>query len=300
MDDMLSDMTPASTAMKRNRLPDNTRIGYVNLRVADLDRSLSFYRDLLGLTEMNRLDSTISLSASRNGEQIILLTEVRNAKSRPPHSAGLYHSAILLPNRKELARVLKRLFDQDWPFQGFADHGVSEALYLADAEGNGVELYADRPRNLWPWKNGELQMVTLPLGLDNLLAELPKADDAWTGIHPQTRIGHIHLQVSDLRNGGRFYHELLGFDVTERSFPGALFVSAGGYHHHIGLNVWDSLGGRGAPADAVGLAKFSIAIPDEHERSALRQRLDQAGLRLEESEGGFVVRDNDGIGIEIT
>jgi len=202
--------------------------------------------------------------------------------------------------RKELARIFKRLHGQRWPFQGFADHGVSEALYLADAEGNGVELYADRPRDQWPRKDGELQMVTLALDLESLLAELPEADDPWTGIHPQTEIGHIHLQVSDLRKGERFYRELLGFDVTQRSFRGTLFVSAGGHHHHAGLNVWDSLDGTASPADAVGLAKFSITVPDEHERLAVHERLRDAGTRLEESEGGVVARDYDGIGIEIT
>lgn len=288
--------------MNRNeyRLPSATRIGYVHLRVADMPRSLSFYRDLLGLTETRRVDSTVSLSASVAGDPIIMLTEDRRAKPRPAHSAGLYHTAIVLSNRKELARIFKRLYGQRWPLQGFADHGVSEALYLADAEGNGIELYADRSRDRWTRKNGELQMVTLPLDLDNLLAELPEGDDRWTGIHPQAGIGHIHLQVSDLRKAERFYHELLAFDVTQRSFPGALFVSAGGYHHHIGLNVWDSFGGPALPADAAGLAKFSIRVPDERGRSALRDRLREAGIRLEESEGGFVARDYDGIEIEIT
>jgi catechol 2,3-dioxygenase len=292
-------MIRASTATNHYRLPEGTGIGSLHLRVADLQRSLSFYRDLLGLTETNRIDSTISLSASRTGESIISLTEKREAKPRPSHSTGLYHAAIVLPNRKELARVFARLYSQGWPFQGFADHGVSEALYLADAEGNGIELYADRPRDRWLRKDGQIQMVTLSLDLENLLAELTKGDDPWAGIHPETRIGHIHLQVSDLRKAERFYHELLGFDVTQRSFPGALFVSAGGYHHHIGLNVWDSLGGTAPSSDVLGLTKFSITIPGASERSVLRERLLEAGIPLEETETGVLIRDDDGIAIEV-
>lgn len=295
----MSDLSPRRIDVKGHRLPDSTRIGYVHLRVADLHCSLSFYRDLLGLIETKGANSTVPLSASRTGDPIVLLTENRDAKRRPRHSAGLFHTAIVLPNRRELARILKRLYGQRWPLQGFADHGVSEALYLADPDGNGLELYADRPRDRWPRKQGKLEMVTLALDLDSLLAELPEGDDPWTGIHPQTGIGHIHLQVSDLRKGERFYHELLGFDVTQRSFRGALFVSAGGYHHHIGLNVWDSFGGTAAPANTVGLAKFSIRVPDEGERFAVCERLRAAGIRLEESQGGVVARDYDGIGIEI-
>ena len=292
-------MSTTRTATNRYRLPENTHIGSLGLRVSDLQHSLSFYRDLLGLSESNRIDSTVSLSASHAGEPIILLTEKRDARPRPPHSTGLYHAAIVLPNRRELARVFRRLYTEGWPFQGFADHGVSEALYLADPEGNGIELYADRPPDRWVRKDGQIQMVTLSLDLENLLAELPKGDDPWIGIHPETKIGHVHLQVSDLQKAERFYHELLGFEVTQRSFPGALFMSAGGYHHHIGLNVWESLGGTEPPADALGLAKFSITLPNPVERSVVRDRLLEAGISLEETGAGFLMRDDDGIAIEI-
>jgi catechol 2,3-dioxygenase len=280
------------------RFPDNVHIRHVHLRVANVERVLGFYRDLLGFKETSRRDSTISLSTSSR-EPIVILTEDTAASPGSRRYPGLFHTAILYPSRAELARIFRRLLEHRYPFQGFSDHGVSEALYVADPEGNGVELYADRPRETWRTKDGSIEMSTKPLDTESLLAQ---ADDKpWTTAHPDTRIGHIHLQVSDLTEAERFYHELLGFDVTQRSYPGALFVSAGGYHHHIGLNVWNSHGSSPAPANTLGLARFAVGVPDAQVIPGLEIRLRDAGLAVELSSdsGSLLVRDLDGIEVEV-
>src|SRR5690606_13490320 len=156
---------------------------------------------------------------------------------------------------RELARLVLRLAEARWPFQGFSDHGVSEAVYLPDPDGNGLELYADRPRSAWQWRDGELVMFTRPLAVEGLLAELARAPARPGGPpwHPLRRIGHVHLHVAELARSGAFYHGLLGFAVTTRRYPGALFLAAGGYHHHLGLNIWEGQGAPPPPADAAGL-----------------------------------------------
>jgi catechol 2,3-dioxygenase len=282
------------------RLPDSTRIGYVHLRVSDLKQSLAFYRDLLGLKKVKRLDTTVHLSASDEQSPIVMLTEESSARPRPLHSAGLFHAAFILPDRKELAKMFKRLYDHQWPFEGFADHGVSEALYLADPDGNGIEIYADRPRAQWPRRHGELQMGTWELDLKSLFSELREKGEAWTGIHPNTTIGHIHLQVSNLQKASYFYHQLLGFDVTQQTFPGALFLSAGGYHHHIGLNIWNSKDGSPLAQDAVGLIRFGIEIPDHQTKSELKDRVVQSRYWSSAEGRQFLIRDEDNIAINIS
>ena len=245
-------------------------------------------------------EGTLTLSAYGNSEPLLRLTEDHDAKPSQTRSPGLFHLALLYPTRKDLAKAFKQLYVHRWPFQGFADHGVSEALYLADADGNGIELYRDLPREQWPYKNGELQMVTEQLDLDDLLSELngKDIDDALTS--EWLSIGHIHLQVSDLHRTEEFYHKTLGFDVVQRSFPGALFMSAGGYHHHIGANVWNSLGATPAQDGGLGLVEFGISMGDEPSRQELAARLRPTSNWISESGNGFVVRDADHIQIEIT
>lgn len=196
--------------------------------------------------------------------------------------------------------MFKRLYDHQWPFEGFADHGVSEALYLADPDGNGIEIYADRPRAQWPRRHGELQMGTGELDLKSLFSELRENGEAWTGIHPDTTIGHIHLQVSSLQKAELFYHQLLGFDVTQQTFPGALFLSAGGYHHHIGLNIWNSKDGSPLAQDAVGLIRFGIEIPDRQTKSELKDRVVQSRYWNSAEGRQFLIRDEDNIAINIS
>jgi catechol 2,3-dioxygenase len=281
-----------------DRLPDSTRIEYAQFLVSDLTNSLHFYKDLVGLRETWLRGDSIALSASKDGRPFVLLTEDRTAKFRPARSAGLFHLALLYPTRRELAAAFTRLRDHGWQFHGFADHGVSEALYMADADGNGIELYVDRPRELWPSRNGELEMVTEPLDLENLLSELKSPSQQQS--ENVLTIGHIHLQVTNLKSAEEFYHETLGFNITQRSFPGALFVAAGGYHHHIGLNVWNSRGGSPLKEGTAGLIRFGIHVGSSDTFRPLADRLRKSPYWSKESERGIMVHDADDIQIEIT
>lgn len=280
--------------------PD-TRLGPVYLIVSDRDRARDFYQGILGFREVYRRDRTLALSAG--GENVLVVLEERqNARPKPVGTTGLYHLAVLLPERKDLARVLRHLLETQYPLQGASDHLVSEALYLADPDGNGIEIYADRPRDRWPMRNGRLQMATLPLDGEGLLRELGQHEDRpWDGLPPRTCIGHIHLHVSDLRAAESFYHDLLGFDVMLYYGSSAVFLSAGGYHHHIGLNTWAGVGAPPPPPDAVGLQAFSIVLPVEEELLRIQKRLEQTtGLPLRRLEGALMVRDPSGNGVLLT
>ena len=280
-----------------DRLPDSTRIEYAQFLVPNAAKSLHFYTHLVGLNETWTSGNTIALSASKGGLPLVLLTEDRTAKPRAAQSAGLFHLALLYPTRQELAAAFMRFHEYGWQFHGFADHGVSEALYIADADSNGIELYVDRRPEQWPRRNGELVMVTEALDVENLLSELKSPSQQQTG--NELTIGHIHLQVTSLQLAEEFYHEALGFDVTQRSFPGALFVAAGGYHHHIGLNVWNSRGGSPSIDGTYGLARFGVRVGSGEARKLLAARLRKSPYWLKESEQGILVRDADGIQIEI-
>lgn len=283
--------------MDTARLPDTTHISFVQLRISDLGRSVEFYSDLLGFRIVDRNDSTASLAAGN--DPIILLTEDRAAVQRPGRSTGLFHAAIRFPNRTELARVFKRLNENRWPFQGFADHGVSEALYLADPDDIGLELYADRPKEDWKYVNGNLQMGTWELDIDSLVALLDKNRSNGSTAQEKTDIGHVHLNISDLSNAERFYSNTLGFDVVQRDYPGALFVSAGGYHHHIGLNIWAGKGAPPPPANAVGMIRFGIEIPDVMGFDEFLARAGGSSTK-QQNKRSVILRDQDGIEIEVT
>jgi catechol 2,3-dioxygenase len=286
------------------RLPAATQIGHAHLQISNLPRSLAFYKDLVGFKEIERRGETAVLSATGSAPAHMLLTARANARPKPPRTTGLYHVAIRFPNRRELARVFRRLLEHEWPFQGFSDHGVSEALYLADPDGNGIELYTDRPREQWTWRNGAVAMFTEPLDVDNLLLEAATDNSQSYEIHPQTDIGHVHLHVSDLKKAESFYQDVLGWEVTQRSYPGALFLSAGGYHHPVGLNIWAGHGAPPPPAEAVGLLAFSVRAPDQQTVKVLAGRLESAGLLFEDrttsnERPALFVHDQDGNGIEI-
>ena len=286
------------------RLPDVTRVRQVRLQVSDLANAIIFYRGLLGFREIYRNEATVALSATGQPPSQIVLVERAGARPKPPGTTGLYHVAIRYPTRHALARAFRRLLAHDWPFQGAADHLVSEALYLADPDGNGLELYVDRPRDQWPERDGKIAMATDPLDVESLLATAGEDSPAWPGLHPGTEIGHVHLQVSDLSRAEAFYHDLLGLDVTQRSYPGTLFLSAGGYHHHLAVNVWAGIGAPTPPRDAVGLRSFALALADGDAWHSLLERIRGAGVEVEErSDNGRAraaqVRDPDGIGVEL-
>jgi catechol 2,3-dioxygenase len=274
-------------------------MGAVHLRITDLARSLAFYSGLLGLKNGGRDESAVQLSAGE-GSPLLLLTELAAAKPRPRHSTGLFHMAIRVPDRAELASVIRHLHSAHWPLHGFANHGVSESVYLVDPDENGIEIYADLPREDWRMIQGQIAMTTDPLDVPALLKLAPAT---WDGLSAATQIGHVHLQVSDLKKARDFYHDLLGFDVTQESYPGALFFSAGGYHHHVAVNIWGSRGGTPTPVDCAGLQSFRIVIPDAESLSALWNRLQEGGVTTESAQhdslAGIAVYDRDNIRLEI-
>jgi catechol 2,3-dioxygenase len=227
-------------------------IGRVRLRVADLDRVRSYYERTIGL----RAEGS---SLGVDGTSLIELIDDPGAPPAPPGSTGLFHLAILVPDRPSLAGAVRRVVDSGQRFTGASDHFVSEALYLRDPEGNGIEIYRDRPRSEWEYgPGGELKMGTVALDLDSVLAELPEGEDP--GMPDGTRIGHVHLHVADLGPAESFYVGL-GLDVTVRSYPGALFLSRDGYHHHVGLNTWQGEGAPAPPPGSRGLEEFELLVP---------------------------------------
>ena len=197
-----------------------------------------------------------------------------------------------MPTRADLARTLRRVADSRWPLSGASDHLVSEALYLADPEGNGIELYRDRPRDEWPRSAGSIEMATLPLDLESLLGE-PGGERADTRMPAGTTLGHVHLQVADLGDAEAFWVDALGFDVTVRGYPGALFVSAGGYHHHVGLNTWAGVGAPSPPSGSRGVAWFEVVLPDGAAVAAAAARLRRVG-DVTEQDGYVLATDPSG------
>lgn len=273
-------------AQKPASIDARTIMGAVVLKVADLDRSLRFYRDVLGFSLIDEEDSGVRIGTP-GGRVLLELREDRAASPRPRGTTGLYHAAILVPTRGDLGRLLARLVEAGIPL-GQSDHLVSEALYLSDPDGNGLELYRDRPRDEWSWKGGRVAMSVDPLDLRSLLDEGRRGD--WIGLPEGTVMGHVHLNVADLQEAEAFYHGILGFDIVA-SLPGALFVSAGGYHHHLGLNTWESRGGGPAPEKSVGLERFTILLPEEAAVAECRVRCEAAGLSIEEATAGFDILD---------
>ena len=231
-------------------------IGRVRLRVADVDRVRSYYERTIGL----RADG-LSLGVDVS---LIELIDDPDAPPPPAGSTGLFHLAILVPDRPSLAHATRRVVASGERFTGASDHFVSEALYLRDPEGNGIEIYRDRPRSEWEYgPDGELRMGTVALDIDSVLASDP--DGVVDGMADGTRIGHVHLHVADLGAAERFYAGDLGLDVTVRSYPGALFLSHGGYHHHLGLNTWQGEGAPPPPPGSRGLEDFELLLPGASE-----------------------------------
>lgn len=250
----------------------------VRLCVASLARSEAFYAGILGLHAARPQPGVLTLRARIGTDPLLTLIEVPDARPKPENVPGLFHVALLLPNRATLARVLRRLALARHPLQGLGDHGVSEALYLADPDGIGLELYADRPRSVWPRPADNAKRVamgTAAVDVEDLLAAAP--DTEAHGLPPGTIIGHVHLRVSDLDATRAFYTEQLGMEVMQDDFPGALFLGADGYHHHFGANTW---GGPAQPATipTAGLVSIHarLAVPTE-----VQALTDPDGIRLE-------------------
>jgi len=270
-----------------------TALGGVALTVADVDAQAAYYRDAIGLRELRRDGDTVELGAPDADAPLVTLVGRPDAPPRPPGTTGLFHLALLVPDRAELARSLRRVTAAGHRFTGASDHLVSEALYLDDPEGNGIEIYRDRPREEWSRAEGELQMATLPLDLEGVLASAPE-QDAGAGMAEGTRIGHVHLQVASIPDAEAFYVDALGFEPTVRGYPGALFASAGGYHHHLGLNTWAGRGAPPPPSGARGLRSFTILLPDAAALEATLDAAAAAGVEIDRSGEAPVVTDPSG------
>ena len=280
----MAEVAPSTSAA----IDPRTTVGAVSLTVSDLERSQRFYERVIGLVPAS--DGLLGAP----GEPFLELHGDRSAPPLNRRATGLYHFAILMPTRADLARSLRRIAEARWPLDGASDHLVSEALYLSDPDGNGIEIYRDRPREHWRRREGRLEMATIPLDLDTLMVE---SGDASASVPPGTTIGHVHLQVADLDEAERFYSGALGLDVTVRGYPGALFVSAGGYHHHLGLNTWHSAGAPPPPPGSVGLRSFEVRLPDRAAFEHTFERVRAAGIEGETVDGGVLVRDPSGNGV---
>ena len=261
------------------RLPDATRLGRVRLQVADLGRSLAFYERTLGFRVLHREGARAELAAAGDDGVLVELHEHPGAPPPPRRGRlGLFHFAILLPNREALGRLVRHLGEIGAP-AGASDHLVSEALYLQDPDNLGIEVYADRPRSAWKRVGRELMMATDPLDLAALVRAA--GDVRWTGMPAGTVIGHVHLHVGDIAEGAAFFSEGLGFDRMVWHYPGALFLGAGGYHHHLGTNIWAGSGAKPpAPGDA-RLLEWTVVLPDDASVAAAGTSLEQGGFTVE-------------------
>jgi catechol 2,3-dioxygenase len=271
-------------------------LGAIRLNVADIDRAQRFYEEVIGLRALDRTAELVRLGVDGHGA-IVELVDRPDAPRRPPGTTGLFHLAILLPSRADLARALRRVADAGWRLTGASDHLVSEALYLHDPEGNGIEIYRDRPREQWRYVDGQLQMDTLPLDLDSLLGGISNAEPEGSGMPPGTLLGHVHLNVAELSAAEDLYGGVLGFEVTVRGYPGALFFATGGYHHQVGANTWTGEGAPPPPRGSLGLRWFEIVLPDGTQLDQVRQRLAAAGVDTGDEGDGLRIADPSGNGI---
>jgi catechol 2,3-dioxygenase len=280
-----------SQATPETQIAAETTVGPVHLTVADLARSIDYYRNAIGLEVLSQDGSTASLGTA--GNELLVLYEEPGAEPVQGHT-GLFHFAILLPDRLDLARWLAHAAQDRIPLSGASDHLVSEALYLRDPDGHGIEIYRDRPRSEWPLENdGGVRMATLPLDLDAILASLDDGAEpgAYAGMPAGTRMGHVHLHVRDVDEAERFYRDVLGFDLMAHLGAQATFLSAGGYHHHIGGNTWAGQGATPPPPGSAALRHATIVLPDAGELDRVAGRVADGGQEPEAADGGVMVRD---------
>lgn len=268
-------------------LDPETTMGAVTLSVAELPRSLTYYQQAIGLAVLTQGGDRATLGVGTT--ELLQLQAIPGAR-QVRRATGLYHFALRVPTRRDLAQVIRHFTAHGTRMDGATDHMVSEALYLSDPDGHGIEIYRDRPRDAWYDQQQHLRMTTDPLDLDGILHELKGDTLAWNGLPTGTDMGHIHLQVADLAASERFYLEVLGFARMFR-MPSASFISAGGYHHHIGMNTWAGVGLPAPPAGAARLLNYEICLPNSSALTALIDRLRAAGVLLNEHAQGWMVRD---------
>jgi catechol 2,3-dioxygenase len=274
----------------------NTFISQLHLKVINLERSLAFYQEVLGLKVLKQTNQTVDLTA--DGKTVLVsIEQPDDVIPKQGRTTGLYHFALLLPTRADLGRLLKHFLQIRYPLQGASDHLVSEAIYLADPDGNGIEVYADRPASNWSWSNGEVEMTTVALDAESLLAEGEGGE--WDGLPAGTIMGHIHLHVSELQKTEEFYTKGLGFEVVTRYGGQALFISTGKYHHHIGLNTWNGVGAPPASENSAGMESYTMVFPNEEKRNQIITQLKQLGATFTEENGAFITADPSGNRIQL-
>ena len=274
-------------------------IGRVALAVADIERSIGFYTDVIGLSLLAREGNDAQMGA---GTEPLLLLHGQAGLSRVRRATGLYHFALLLPSRADLGDALQHYVAVNAPISGFADHAVSEAIYLTDPDGHGIEVYRDRPREEWAFANGKLRMTTEPIDFEGVIGAAPgrAQGGVWRGLPPGTMMGHIHLQVAQIEATERFYIDLIGLDLIIRYGPSATFLAANGYHHHLGANVWAGAGLPPAPDNAARLLWYEIRQPDAAAVDAIAARLAAAGYPFSRAADGLHVVDPSGIVVRLT
>lgn len=271
-------------------------VGEVKLRVEDLERSLAFYKNILGFEVLRKTENSAELTAD-GLTRLISLVQPAEIVPETGRRAGLYHFAVLLPNRSDLARLVTHFLVKGIRFAA-SDHLVSEALYLEDPDGNGIEIYSDRDPATWRWYGDIVAMDTIPLNLDDLMKE-PEAAQPWQGVPKDTIVGHIHLHVSHLKEAEKFYTDGLGFDIVSRMGDSALFMSTNRYHHHIAVNVWNGVGAPPTPPNMVGLEHFTIVLPDEDKLEEVKLNLQAIDASFHESQGEINTTDPAGNRIKL-
>lgn len=280
------------------RLPDEISLGTVVLQVSDVARSRAWYERVLGLHALQASERSVLLGA-RDGA--VPLIELRggatSALTSHASRLGLFHFAVLLPDRPSLGTFIRHLGEVGAPF-GASDHLVSEALYLRDPDGLGIEVYADRPRAEWTVSAGQVRMDTIPLDLDALVAAA--GDARWSGMPRAAVMGHVHLHVGSLEDAGRFYHAALGLDKVVWSYPGALFLSAGGYHHHLGVNTWAGPSAVPPSPDHPRLVEWRMSLPSPDDVQRVETSLRGAGFAAQPDGADLVVRDPWGTALRIS
>jgi catechol 2,3-dioxygenase len=295
-DPAASGMAPYTVAPAGYRLPAGLQLGAVRLQVADLARSIGYYQRVLGLRVTERTEVGATLAAQGDETPLVELRELPGATPVPRRGRlGLYHFALLLPDRASLGRFVAHIRALG-EYAGSADHLVSEALYLTDPDGLGIEVYADRPRSSWRMQGRALAMAVDPLDLEDLVRAA--GGQPWTGAPPGTRMGHIHLHVGELESAGAFYHDGLGFDRIMLDLPGALFMSAGGYHHHLGTNIWAA----GAPVAAEGdarLLEWTVRLPDRTDVEAAARSLTTSGYQVRQDSDDALAVDPWGTAVRL-
>lgn len=266
----------------------NIFVTEIHLKVQDIERALEFYQDIMGLKVLKSEERLAVLSAD-GVTPLVTIEQPIDVISKLPKRTGLYHFAILLPTRASLGLFLKHIIKRKYPIIGGSNHGVSEAIYLQDPDDNGIEVYADTDLATWNWHNDSVEMVNSPIDYEEIIAE--SGDLEWEGIPSESIMGHIHLHVADLDESKIFYNKGLGFDLIQEMQNTAVFTSTGGYHHHIGFNIWNGKGAKALPDNSVGMKYYSLLFPDEKSRTKVIEKLSTLGFPAIHKEDKIFVKD---------